>query len=147
MESSESELETPPNIVEAANITCSNLIPEISKEKYTTAYNLFLDWRKEQKTNSCSENVLLTYFGELSKKFKALTLWTQYSMLRTTLNINNNVDIAKYAKLKAFLKRKSDGYRPKESKIFTSEEINKFIKEAPDNEYLLTKVCYNYIIR
>lgn len=143
MDCSDSELElTPPNIVDAANISCSNLISETSKEKYTTAHNVFMDWRKEHNTDSFSENVLMLYFVELSKKFKASTLWTQYSMLRTTLKINNSVDIAMYAKLRAFLKRKSTGYRPKKSKIFTSEEINKFIKEAPDNVYLLAKVCY-----
>lgn len=145
---SESDLEfTLPNIVKAENISCSNLISETSKEKYTTAHNAFLDWRKKKSTNSFSQNIFLLYFGELSMKFKASTLWTQYSMLKTTLKINHNVDIARYVKLRAFLKRKSAGYRPKKSKIFTSEEINKFIKEAPDNVYLLAKVCLHRVAR
>lgn len=140
--SSEDELAlTPPEIMEAANITSLNLIPEISKKKYEATYKQFMEWRIEKKSNSCSENVLLAYFGELTNKYKASTLWSTYSMLRTTLNINNNVNIGNYAKLRAFLKRKSHGYRPRKSKIFTSEEINRFITEAPDNQYLLAKVC------
>lgn len=141
MNSSDSEVSlTPPDVLETAKITCSNLIPEISKDKYSNAYNMFNVWRKDKNVHSYSENVLLAYFTKLAKKYKASTLWTQYSMLRTMLNINNNVEIVKYAKLRAFLKRKSDGYRSKKSRIFTSEQIHNFIKEAPDNEYLLTKV-------
>lgn len=41
-------------------------------------------------------------------------------MFRTTLNINNDLDRAKYAKLRAFMKRTSGGYRMKKAKIFTS---------------------------
>lgn len=116
----------------------------MSKDKYTAAYNFFMDWRKEQNnTNSFSEKLVLAYFA--SKNYKATTLWTQYSMLRTTLKINNNVDITRYLKLKAFLRRKSDGYRPKRSKVFKSEEINKFIKESPDKEYLQAKIFVDRI--
>lgn len=140
---SDSDLElTPPSITEAANLTTLNLLPKTSKKMYKRAYNLFLEWKGDRNAKSFSENVLMAYFGDLAKKFKSSTLWTQYSMLRTTLSIHNNIDIAKYLKLKAFLKRQSDGYRPKKSKIFTSNDINKFIKEAPDEIYLATKVSF-----
>lgn len=138
---SDNDLElTPPNIREAAKLTTLNLLPETSKKMYQRAYNLFLDWRRDQNAKSFSEDVLMVYFSDLAKKFKSSTLWTQYSMLRTTLSIHENIDIAKYLKLKAFLKRQSEGYRPKKSKIFTSNDIKKFINEAPDEIYLATKV-------
>lgn len=141
MESSDSEFNlTPPSILEAANVASLNLVPEKSKQKYTLSYNLFMEWCKEQKTSSCSENVLIAYFGNISSKFKSSTLWSQYSMLKTMLNINKGVDISNYSKLRAFLKRKSDGYRARKSKVFTTNEIDKFIKEAPDSIYLLAKV-------
>ena len=82
----------------------------------------------------------MAYFGGLAKRYKSSSLWTQYLMLKSTLNINNNVDISKYSKLWAFLKRKSEGYIPKKAKTFTPEEINKFIKESTDGIYLATKV-------
>lgn len=142
MESSESEIElTASDIAQAAEIADSNLIPEVSKEKYLTAYNMFMKWCKKQKADSYSENVLLAYFGELATKFKATTLWTVYSMLRATLNISNNLDISKYERLRIFLKKNSDGYKPKKSKMFSTEEINDFLRNAPDSKYLLTKVC------
>ncbi|KAL6958262.1 hypothetical protein U1Q18_045617 [Sarracenia purpurea var. burkii] len=45
-------------------------------------------------------------------------------MLKSTLNINENVDISKYAKVIAFLKRKGDGYKPTKAKVFTEEEFS-----------------------
>ncbi|XP_044745426.1 uncharacterized protein LOC123307256 isoform X2 [Coccinella septempunctata] len=119
---------------------CINSIPEVSREKYKKAYKSFTEWQKENNLPSNSENVLLAYFDELSKKFKSSTLWAQYSMLRTMMNINDNIDIGNYCKVRAFLKRNSCGYRPKKSKIFSSDEIDNFINNAPDEFYLLDKV-------
>lgn len=83
----------------------------------------------------------MAYFEEKSKLWKASTLWSNFSMIKASLQIKNNVDISKYYKLIAFLKRKSVGYRPKKSKIFTSEQINTFLNEAPDTKYLMIKVA------
>lgn len=131
---------TPPEITQAAASATASLLPEKSKSQYERAYKLFQDWRQENQTNSFSENVLLAYFQNLSKKMKPSSLWAIYSMLRTTINLKNNVDISKYPKLCAFLKRKSDGYRPKKSKILTPQQIREFLSSAPDEEYLFTKV-------
>lgn len=141
MEYEDLELEnTPPEIVEKAIDVCNNLLPSTSREKYEIAYRNFMDWKMKAKVNSCSENTLLVYFEELSRRLKSSTLWSQYSMLRSTLIIKNCVDISKYVKLRAFLKRKSEKYAPKQSKTLTSEEIQQFLKDAPDEKYLLIKV-------
>ncbi|XP_031359311.1 uncharacterized protein LOC116182891 [Photinus pyralis] len=63
-----------------------------------------------------------------------------YSMLRSYLNVHKNVDISRYVKLQALLKRFSQGYEPKKSKILDLEQINRFIHEADDKHYLDTKV-------
>jgi hypothetical protein len=52
---------------------------------------------------------------------------------KSTFNIKDNINIGTYSKLIAFLKRKKDGYLPKKSK----EEIEKFIINTPDEDYLL----------
>ncbi|KAI4462362.1 hypothetical protein MML48_4g00002717 [Holotrichia oblita] len=44
-------------------------------------------------------------------------------------------------KLQALLKRQSEGHRLKKGKTFTPEELNKFLKEAPDHPVPLTKVA------
>ncbi|KAL4716752.1 hypothetical protein ACJJTC_001908 [Scirpophaga incertulas] len=47
----------------------------------------------EKKTTSFSENVILAYLKDLSDKFKPSSMWAKYSMLKSTLNIYNNIDI------------------------------------------------------
>lgn len=131
---------TPPDIVEAAAATINNLLPEKSKGIYEQHYRQFMDWRKIKNINSFSENVLVAYFNEKSSLMKSSTLWKIYSMLRSTISVKHNVEISTYTKLKAFLKRKSDGFQPKKSKTLSAEEVRKFIDEAPDEIYLATKV-------
>ncbi|KAJ8916922.1 hypothetical protein NQ315_013393 [Exocentrus adspersus] len=76
-----------------------------------------------------------------TEKFQSSTLWKTYSMLRTTLNIKHNINISKYLKLKSFLKRKSVGFRAKKSKVLSAQEVNTFIKEAPNEIHLGTKAA------
>lgn len=133
---------TPPDIVNAAQLLKENLLPPKSKEKYMAAYKNFIDWKNEKNVNSFSENVLLAYFGEKSEKYQSSTLWAIYSMLKSTLMCNNGININEYAKLKAFLKRQSDGYMYKKSSILSGEDVERFINEAPDEKYLATKVIY-----
>lgn len=137
---------TPPDIVQKASDVCNNLLPTTSREKYEIAYSNFMDWRMQAKVNSFSESTLLVYFEELSRKLKPSTLWSQYSMLKSTIIIKNCVDISKYVKLRAFLKRKSEKYVPKQSKTLTPEEIQQFLKDAPDEKYLLVKVSFKKIL-
>ena len=133
---------TPPNIKEAAEIASLNLLPEKSRKLYVTAYESFLDWRKENKTNSFSEAVLLVYFTELSTKYKPSTLWSHYSMLRSTINIHHGINLENYMKLRALLKRKSEGFQPKKASTFSPENINDFLTKASDDKYLATKVTF-----
>ncbi|KAJ3642669.1 hypothetical protein Zmor_025430 [Zophobas morio] len=124
-----------------AKEACLDLFPEKSMKRYELTYKLFKEWCTDKGTTIVSESLLLAYFLEKSKKFKApSSLWCEYSMLKSTLFINENVDISKYPKLRAFLKRKNDGYRPKKASVFTREEISLFLEGAPDDMYLLMKV-------
>lgn len=133
---------TPPDVQEVAKLTTLNLLPQRSRKKYELTYKNFMDWRRTKSTNSFSENVLLAYFSELAEKYKSSTLWSQYSFLRSTLSIHNNINIETYPKLRAFLKRKSEGYQATKSRTFTPAEIDEFVCKAPDEIYLVTKVTY-----
>lgn len=132
---------TPSVEMTQAQMNSLNLLPKISQKRYEISYNHFMNWRKTNNiSTSFSENILMAYFEELSAEKKPNSLWTLYSMLGSTLSIYNDVNINNYLKLKALLKRNSNGYQPKRSKTLTPEEINKFLYEAPDSIYLLTKV-------
>ncbi|CAK1577852.1 unnamed protein product [Parnassius mnemosyne] len=67
-------------------------------------------------------------------------------MIKSMLKIRNNVDISEYPKLNAFLKRQSDGFTTKKSKILTSNEVERFLSEAPDNCYLAKKVALIFCV-
>lgn len=105
-----------------------------------SACEKFLKWAQEQSAYSYSENVMLAYFSHLAKTLKSSSLWARYSMIKAELNIKHNVQLAKYTKLLAFLKRQGEGYKPKKSKVFTKEQFDEFLHNAPNSIYLATKV-------
>ena len=64
-------------------------------------------------------------------------------MLKSCLIIHHNVDISKCTKLVAFLKKATHNLKWKKFKVLrllSSDEVAKFIDEAPDNSFLLMKV-------
>jgi hypothetical protein len=124
----------------AAQEAVSNLIPQKSRVAYETTYSRFEESRSKQKVNCINEKAMLAYFLEKSKIVKPSTLWSVYSMLRTMISINKNLDLSKYTNLIAFLKRQSEGYRAKKSKSFSKQNIEKFLTTANDEDYLMEKV-------
>uniref|UniRef100_A0A6P7GK61 Uncharacterized protein LOC114337833 n=1 Tax=Diabrotica virgifera virgifera TaxID=50390 RepID=A0A6P7GK61_DIAVI len=62
-------------------------------------------------------------------------------MLKSVINIRVDIDISKFPKLLAVLKRRNEGFKPKKSRILTSEQVDQFLREAPDDKYLMLKVA------
>lgn len=115
-------------------------LPPKSKVQYESAYNTFSYWKKKSGKRTSSETVLMAYFDELSKKWKPSTLWSTYSMLKSTINIKEKINIGEYPLLTAFLKKQSAGFHSKKSSVFTAEDIQRYLNEAPDIDFLATKV-------
>lgn len=99
-----------------------------------------MKWRTDHSIDSFSEDVIIAYLDELSNTMTPSSLWSNFSMLKTILLANHNVDIKKYAKLLEYLKLKNKGYQPKKSNTLCKSHINKFLAEAPNEKYLMTKV-------
>ncbi|XP_033217685.1 uncharacterized protein LOC117173304 isoform X3 [Belonocnema kinseyi] len=118
-----------------------DILPEKSKDRYELAFAKFDNWRKLNKTEECSDNdIILAYFNQLGKNRAPSSLWTYYSMLKSTLYAKEGMRLEQHYQLQKFLKNKSRGYEPKKAKCFSPTEILKFIREAPDDVYLLKKV-------
>lgn len=144
MEPEDESICTPPELKKIANDTSLNLLPPTSKEKYLYSYEKFKEWKIQKKTSITSENVMIAYFTELAEKLKPSSLWSIHSRLKSTIKVHENIDISSFTKLTAFLKRKSDGYHPKKSKVLTDNDITTFLNDAPNEIYLATKVStYN----
>lgn len=138
---SDLENSLPPEIEELAEDVVASLLPQKSKSVYEKIYDQYESWCNQKNIkNITHEKVLIVYFKEQSKFKKSSTLWSYYSMIRSMLSIRRNVDISKYIQLIAFLKRNSDAYKPKKSRILSKENITKFLLEAEDEKFLLTKI-------
>ncbi|XP_031342149.1 uncharacterized protein LOC116170098 [Photinus pyralis] len=133
--------DTPNEILEAASVATLSLLPAKSQQLYMKQYENFVEWCKMKKIKHWTENVFLAFFSEKAKSCKASTLWSLYSMVKATTIVKNDIDISKFPKVVAFLKQQSRGYLAKKSAIFTRDDINKFLLEAPDMTYLMWKVC------
>lgn len=115
-------------------------IPDKSYDRYVDTYKKFVQWQTSKKVTSFDEEVLLAYFYEVAKTKAPTSLSTMFAMLKATINSKHNVDLARYTRLVAFLKKQNLGFQSKKSNVFTAEEIRKFLMEAPDAEYLGVKV-------
>ncbi|CAD6241439.1 GSCOCG00009247001-RA-CDS, partial [Cotesia congregata] len=69
----------------------------------------------------------------LFKTLAPSTIWSRWSMLRTMISINQSIEIRNYSRLKTLIKNNAKSHRQKKSKVFSWNEIKKFIDEAPDN--------------
>lgn len=114
-------------------------LSEQTRALYEKQYSNFLEWCKKNNFKDHSEPAFIQYFTEKSKTCKSSTLWSFYSMLRITMKNHGNLDISTYKKLLAFLKKNSVGYKS-ESRAFSSDEVYKFLTEAPDETHLFLKV-------
>jgi integrase len=113
-----------------------------SKIRYDEEYTKFIEWLKvENVIISCvNDEILLVYLSNLSKVNKPSTLWSKFSMLRSCLKVKHNIDATSFPKCCALLKRLSASHVPKKSSVLSADEVSKFMSEAPDYEWLLTKV-------
>lgn len=141
MSDSDSDSDNLPNDLEEAwQEGCSAIIPEKSKVRYEQTYKIFKKWLEAKKI-ALHEKGLLAYFVVRSGQLKSPgSLWAEYSMLKSTIFLYDAIDISKFASLIAYLKRKNIGYRPKKAKVFTKEDMEKFLNEAPDEQFLVQKV-------
>ena len=134
---------TPPYLKEVAESAQVDLLPKKSRTKYEAAYESFQKFKKDHKTSATSQNVVFAYFKELSKNHASSTLWNFFSMHKAVIKLKEKVDIGSYETLVAFLKKQLVGFEPKQSEVFTKEQIRKFLSDAPDTQYLATKVKNN----
>ncbi|KAB0804243.1 hypothetical protein PPYR_01213 [Photinus pyralis] len=117
------ELCVPGDIEEAAKRATFELLPKKSAQQYDIAYSNFLSWCRIKKVEgNFNEPVFLAYLEEKSKIWNWSTSWSKFSMIKASALVKNGVDVSKYFKVIAFLKRKNEGYSPKKSKTLTFEQ-------------------------
>ncbi|CAG5090893.1 Protein of unknown function [Cotesia congregata] len=127
---------------EAKIIVRSEATPKKSSDRYLLVYNTYKKWREDNKNSlsSSEENNLIVYFEELKLKLKPPTLWSIWSMLKKTLNVNDDVNIGNFLNLKSLIKSNAKGYKPRKAFVLRWNQIIQFMKEASDQTFLVMKV-------
>lgn len=131
----------PDEIKEAATAATLDLLPNKSKGRYEIVYETFNKWQEKKAVSVVTEDVILAYIAEKAASLKSSSLWSHYSMLKATMLIKRNINI-NYPKVLAYLKKKSIGYRPKKSKVFERNDIERFLQDADDDMFLMMKVRF-----
>lgn len=135
----------PLEVKKEAQAACYKLLPKKSKDNYDKEFRHFEEWRKQQSITGINEEVMLAYFHIYRRKIAPSSLWTKYSMLRSTLKVYMNSDISKYGKLISYLKSEARTHKSKKAKILERLHIEKFLNEAPNNKYLMMKVLFIFL--
>jgi hypothetical protein len=113
-------------------------LPAKSREHYEKVFSEFNDWKEERGVMTINEEVLLSYFLNLKKRYAISSMWSKYSMLKAAIKVYKNIDIGKYSKLMAYLT--SRRYRPKKAEVLERTHVEEFLTRACDKEYLMIKV-------
>jgi hypothetical protein len=94
MESIENCEQDVPEDVGVTAEQASSSLPAKSRSRYDKAHADFVEWRHKQNVKSVNEQVILAYVQELSQSFAPSSLWTIVSMLKTSLQIKEKIDIS-----------------------------------------------------
>ncbi|KAJ8914693.1 hypothetical protein NQ315_017392 [Exocentrus adspersus] len=114
-------------------------VPEaILKEAASVASNTSVNigMSKIGSKRMVTEDVLLAYMNQLSARFSPNSLWAKWSMLKSCLEIKESVQIRRFQKVIAFLKRKNERYIPRKyrragpARTHSFEEIYTIIFES-----------------
>ncbi|XP_064212473.1 uncharacterized protein LOC135265978 [Tribolium castaneum] len=136
----ENQVFVPELVIQEASEAINKVVPAKSKQLYEKEYSNFCEWRKRKDAKGVDERIILAYISERSKNAKSSLLWAYYSQLKKMLSVKENIDISRFHQVSAFLKQHSVGHRPKKSKVFSFEEMEKFLDTVSYDEYLLQKV-------
>ncbi|XP_063922982.1 uncharacterized protein LOC135137290 [Zophobas morio] len=104
---------------------------------FEIAYKNFKQWSLKKGGEIVGKRSYSVFRRQVPKR-KILNIVVK---LKATININENIFIKQYSKLVSFLKKKSVGYRAKKSKVLTRDDVQRFLGEADDENYLLMKVA------
>lgn len=140
MQTSSSNEEICDEIKNIAATVKDSLLPSKSRHLYEETYNAYRKWCSNKKIKTTCEDSILAYFNSDLSRYKSSSLWSKYSMLRSTINLREGVDISKFPSVIPFLKRKGEGYKPKKSLILSKDHIDEFLIKADNKEHLFNKV-------
>ncbi|HEY0749590.1 MAG TPA: tyrosine-type recombinase/integrase [Chitinophagaceae bacterium] len=137
----EAEALTPPELRRIAESVRLESVPMKSREIYLKHYLDFRKYLKDHNTETISENTLLAYMRHLLETKIVSTCWTIYSCLKKMIRVNDGINISQWPMVTDVLKTKAATHLKKKAKIFKREEVDRFLKDAPNDQYLEDKLA------
>lgn len=89
-------MSVPEAIAKEAVSVASSLLPEKSSSRYEREYSDFKNWQEKNCVVGITEDVLLAYVNQLSVRFSPNSLWAKWSMLKSCLEIKENVKVYRF---------------------------------------------------
>lgn len=84
-----------PKILKMEDVIMEQLLPQKSREAYKKIYQKFCCWRVTKDATEVTEALVLQFIFEHQKTLKPSSLWSYCSMLKSCLNVFENVDIGR----------------------------------------------------
>jgi hypothetical protein len=116
------------------------MLPTASTQNYLQTYGKYQEWRASKGLKGpTNEKELFAYLYhklESGKWVSPGTLWSKFSMLRTTIMSQESIDIkgtSMNSTIQTWLKRVGNEHKLKQAHMFTKEEVHRFLIEAPKN--------------
>ncbi len=127
-------------------ITASNhaLVPEASSRTYNKYYIHFINWLANHNltTNNIDGTVIAAYVEDLSHKYKANTITSRISGIKSILLAEKGVDLNQHLpKATVLLNQKAKLQKTKRAAIFTRDQILKFLRATPHATQLHYKMA------
>ena len=119
------------------------VLPIKSREKYLRYYNQFKDFHTANFPESSIDDAVVQYLLSLrEKKLKISTLRTYISAITSCLaNDKIKLDDCTYKRIMLYLNQQGKVEEPKQSSVFTSEQIKLFLNMPGDLSILQLKVA------
>lgn len=115
-------------------------VPDKSRAQYDHTYQEYRKWCLKNNMEMTTEDGILRYFTTEMATYKSSSLWTKYSMLRSTIKLFEGIDICTFPSIIPYLKSKGDGHRTTKSLTLSKDHVDKFLAEADNKKHLLNKV-------
>lgn len=128
------------SVVTRDELDSEDHIPVELRDSYLKEYHKFGQWKKEKGFETITEDMLLAYLTELSQVYAPTSLQTICSKLKTCLFKYDDVSTEMFSSLQRLVKVAKSGYTTRKAAVFTPEEIQLFVVNAPDDKYLVQKV-------
>ena len=116
------------------------LQPKKSSVRYKQEYSKFMEWL-QQHQYAVTEEAILLYSVEMSKSFSPSSVRSKISMIKQELLINGTI-LESSQQLNLHIKRINTDYSPKKAAVFSKQQLEIFLLQAPDVEFLMWKFIF-----